>query len=110
MPLSTLQATPCGATCKTEGQDGVAVSFPVGLFHSLQHAGLTRRSLINGKTAELVWLSASNVGSLSSTIFYAQRNSATSFTTPVQVASTSNEVNCFSAFVEPSTGKTDVGW
>ena len=47
MPLSTLQATSRDATCKTEGQDGVAVSFPVGLFHSLQHAGLTRRSLIN---------------------------------------------------------------
>src|ERR1700741_2902231 len=34
-------------TCKTEGQDGVAVSFLVRLFHSLQHAGLARRSLIN---------------------------------------------------------------
>ena len=33
---------------KTRGQDGVAVSFPVGLFHSLQHAGLSRRTLING--------------------------------------------------------------
>ena len=30
---------------KTRGQDGVAFSFLVGLFHSLQHAGLTRRSL-----------------------------------------------------------------
>lgn len=47
IPLSTLQATPRDATCKTEGQDGVAVSFPAGLFHSLQHAGLTRRSLID---------------------------------------------------------------
>jgi len=34
-------------TCKTEGQDGVAVSLLVGLFHSLQHAGLTPRTLIN---------------------------------------------------------------
>ena len=47
MPLSTLQATSRDVSCKTEGQDGVAVSFLVGLFHSLQHAGLTRRSLIN---------------------------------------------------------------
>jgi len=47
MPLSTLQATSRDAICKTEGQDGVAVSFLVGLFHSLQHAGLTRRSLVN---------------------------------------------------------------
>ena len=39
--------TPRDVACKTEGQDGVAVSFLVGLFHSLQHAGLTRRSLIN---------------------------------------------------------------
>ena len=47
MPLSTLRATPRDVTCKTEGQDGVAVSFLVGLFHSLQHAGLSRRTLIN---------------------------------------------------------------
>jgi len=49
MPLSTLQATSHDAACKTEGQDGVAVSFLVGLFHSLQHAGLSRRTLITRK-------------------------------------------------------------
>jgi hypothetical protein len=50
IPLSTLRATPRDVTCKTEGQDGVAVSFLVGLFHSPQHAGLTRRSLTNAVT------------------------------------------------------------
>ena len=52
IPLSTLRATPRDVTCKTEGQDGVAVSFLVGLFHSLRHAGLTgrtRRSLIDAR-------------------------------------------------------------
>src|SRR5258708_36426836 len=44
MPLSTLQTTPRGIACKTRGQDGFAASFPVGLFHPLQHAGLSRRS------------------------------------------------------------------
>jgi hypothetical protein len=44
MPLSTLQATPRDETCKTQGQDGVALSFPAGLFHPLQHTGLARRS------------------------------------------------------------------
>ena len=44
MPLSTLQATPHDETCKTQGQDGVALSFPAGLFHPLQHTGLARRS------------------------------------------------------------------
>src|SRR5262249_35546078 len=44
IPLSTLQAAPRDAVCKTRGQDGVAVSFPVGLFHPLQHAGLPRRT------------------------------------------------------------------
>src|SRR6266853_5874176 len=44
MPLSTLQAIPRDITCKTRGQDGFAISFPVGLFHPLQHAGLSRRS------------------------------------------------------------------
>jgi hypothetical protein len=43
--------TPRDVICKTEGQDGVAVSFLVGLFHSLQHAGLSRRTLVN---AELI--------------------------------------------------------
>jgi hypothetical protein len=46
-PLPTLRVTPRDASRKTEGQDGVAVSFLVGLFHSLQHAGLSRRSLLN---------------------------------------------------------------
>ena len=43
MPLSTLRLSPRGASRKTQGQDGVAFSFPVGLFHPLQHAGLSRR-------------------------------------------------------------------
>jgi hypothetical protein len=44
MPLSTLRLRPRGSSRKTQGQDGVAVSFPVGLFHPLQHAGLSRRT------------------------------------------------------------------
>jgi hypothetical protein len=36
---------PCGQQRKTRGLDGVASSFPVGLFHPLQCAGLARRSL-----------------------------------------------------------------
>src|SRR2546422_9473566 len=44
MPLSTLQETPHDAPRKTRGQDGFATSFPVGLLHPLQHAGLSRRS------------------------------------------------------------------
>src|SRR6266852_4170071 len=44
MPLSTLQAAPRGVACKTRGQDGFATSFPVGLLHPLQHAGLARRT------------------------------------------------------------------
>ena len=44
MPLSTLRRSPRGGPRKTQGQDGVAVSFPVGLFHPLQHAGLARRT------------------------------------------------------------------
>jgi DUF1016 N-terminal domain len=44
VPLSTLQETPRDVPCKTRGQDGFATSFPVGLLHPLQHAGLSRRS------------------------------------------------------------------
>src|SRR5258708_526402 len=44
VPLSTLQETPHDVPCKTRGQDGFATSFPVGLLHPLQHAGLTRRT------------------------------------------------------------------
>jgi hypothetical protein len=42
--LSTLRAKPHGIARKTQGQDGVAFSFLVGLFHPLQHAGLSRRT------------------------------------------------------------------
>src|SRR5580692_7813927 len=44
MPLFTLRVPPRDDPCKTRGQDGFAFSFPVGLFHPLQHAGLSRRS------------------------------------------------------------------
>jgi hypothetical protein len=58
MPLSTLQTTPRGVARKTRGQDGFATSFPVGLLHPLQHAGLARRSpdrrlLVNNPSANL---------------------------------------------------------
>ena len=53
IPLSTLQAIPRDVACKTRGQDGFAISFPVGLFHSLQHAGLSRRTLINAVTGKV---------------------------------------------------------
>jgi hypothetical protein len=43
--------TPRDVARKTEGQDGVAISFLVGLFHSLQHAGLSRRTLINAASS-----------------------------------------------------------
>src|SRR5712692_6780153 len=43
MPLSTLQDTSRDVPCKTRGQNGFATSFPVGLLHPLQHAGLARR-------------------------------------------------------------------
>ena len=41
---STLQVPPHDDACKTRGQDGFATSFPVGLLHPLQHAGLSRRT------------------------------------------------------------------
>src|ERR1700674_2013025 len=44
MPLSTLRETPRDVPRKTRGQDGFATSFPVGLLHPLQHAGLARRT------------------------------------------------------------------
>jgi len=50
MSLSTLQTTPRGVARKTRGQDGFATSFPVGLLHPLQHAGLSRRSPVSRQT------------------------------------------------------------
>jgi hypothetical protein len=44
IPLSTLRPAPRDADRKTQGQDGFAFSFLVGLFHPHQHAGLSRRS------------------------------------------------------------------
>jgi hypothetical protein len=48
---STLQVPPHDDTCKTRGQDGFATSFPVGLLHPLQHAGLSRRSPVSRHVA-----------------------------------------------------------
>jgi hypothetical protein len=49
MPRSTLRNTPRDVSRKTRGQDGVAFSFPVGLLHPLQHAGLSRRTTRNAQ-------------------------------------------------------------
>ena len=62
MPLSTLQATSRDVTRKTRGQAGVAVSLRVGLFHSLQHAGSSRRTLINAPVFTYPILHARLVG------------------------------------------------
>jgi hypothetical protein len=51
MPLSTLQVRPRGDPRKTRGQDGFAISFPVGLFHPLLHAGCSEN---------IYWSSVSN--------------------------------------------------
>ena len=53
MPLSTLQETPRDVPSKTRGQDGFATSFPVGLLHPLQHAGLSRRSQVCPSSAHI---------------------------------------------------------
>src|SRR5271157_415042 len=49
MPRSTLRNTSRDVPRKTRGQDGVAFSFPVGLLHPLQHAGLSRRTTRNAQ-------------------------------------------------------------
>jgi hypothetical protein len=49
---STLQETPRDVSCKTRGQDGFANSFPVGLLHPLQHAGLPRRTPVCPSSAQ----------------------------------------------------------
>src|ERR1035441_411527 len=59
VPLSMLQPTPHDVTCKTQGQNGVAVSFPVEDLHLLQHAGLSRRSLCCGQSfTDVIWLTS----------------------------------------------------
>src|SRR5664280_2386090 len=49
----TLRNTPRDVSRKTRGQDGVAFSFPVGLLHPLQHAGLSRRTTKNALFAKV---------------------------------------------------------
>ena len=58
MPLPTLQKTSHDVPCKTRGQDGFATSFPVGLLHPLQHAGLSRRTpvcLVAREQLRILW-------------------------------------------------------
>jgi hypothetical protein len=45
--MSTLRLTSHDARRKTQGQDGLPLSFLVGLFHSLEQAGLSRRTTRN---------------------------------------------------------------
>src|ERR1019366_3545616 len=63
---STLQVPPHDDACKTRGQDGFATSFPVGLLHPLQHAGLSRRTLPTANAAEAAVVEGVNVYPVSS--------------------------------------------
>ena len=63
IPLSTLRLTPRDVYRKTRGQDGFALSFLVGLSHSQQHAGLSRRTSGNAVSRSLSKTATSNVRS-----------------------------------------------
>src|SRR6476660_9228323 len=73
VPLSTLQETPRGVPSKTRGQDGFATSFPVGLLHPLQHAGLTRRTPHSPSGPESGAVTRRQFGRLSANLLRGQR-------------------------------------
>ena len=67
--------------------------------------------VIGQGTVGAVWYSGASCCSGSQTIFYAQRNSPSSFTTPAALVTLNGEVgDCFTAFVIPSNGNIAVGW
>ncbi|HEY3839781.1 MAG TPA: hypothetical protein VGL72_24585, partial [Bryobacteraceae bacterium] len=100
--LFVAQSTDCGATFApavnvTNQMEGYLYpSFP--------------QLVISQGTVGLVWHAGALPGSISQTIFYAQRTSATSFTSPSALATSSSGAGSFTAFLIPTNGNTAVGW
>ncbi len=97
--LFLAQSTDCGATFTntniTNNMPGYESSAP----HLFAENGMV----------QIVWVSSA-LHSLNATIFFAQRTSPTSFTTPIAVGSSVNGIYGLGAFAVPSTGNIDIGW
>ena len=94
------QSTDCGATFTSTNVSNGRAGSPVNVNPKL---------LINNGLAEVIWGASTNPSSMGSTIFYAQRKSATDFTTPAPL-STSASLLCFDAFALPASGDTGTAW
>ena len=104
--LFVVRSTDCGSTFSLPAN--VTNQMPGYLFPS------TPQLLVSNGTVGIVWGATNSPSSVSYTIFYAQQNSASSFTAPTALLTTGNGqsggLNCFTALVIPGTGATAVGW
>jgi hypothetical protein len=66
--------------------------------------------VLNQGIAQVVWTATADPTSTETTLLFAQRNSASSFTTPIALATSPSEIQCLEAAATPESGSTDVVW
>jgi hypothetical protein len=95
------QSTDCGATFTSTNITNSALTY-------YSHQG--PELVLNNGVAEVLWTSTTDATSTQTTLFYAQRASANSFTTPTELATSPNEMQCLQALATPTGGSTDIVW
>ena len=100
--LFVAQSTDCGATFAS----------PVNVTNHMagDPTEASPQLIISQGTVGVVWRANVSGTNFSQSIFYAQRNSASSFTTPSALVTSSSGVGSLTALLIPTSGNTAVGW
>lgn len=100
--LFVAQSTDCGATFAPAVN---VTNYTAGYF-----SPAFPQLIISQGTVGVVWRANVSSTSFSQSIFYAQRNSASTFTTPSALVTSSSGVGSLTALLIPTSGNTAVGW
>lgn len=95
------QSSDCGASFTSVNITNSALTY-------YSHRG--PRLVVNKGIAQVVWTATTDPTSTKTTLFYTQRNSATSFTTPMALATSPNEIQCLETAATPESGSTNIVW
>ena len=95
------QSSDCGASFNSINITNSALTY-------YSHRG--PQLVVNNGIAQVVWTSTTGPTSTKTTLLYAQRNSANSFTAPTALATSPNEIQCLEAAAEPKSGNTNIVW
>jgi hypothetical protein len=95
------QSSDCGASFNSINITNSALTY-------YSHRG--PQLVVSNGIAQVLWTSTTDPTSTKTTLLYAQRNLASSFTPPTALATSPNEMQCLEAAALPKSGNTDIVW